>query len=107
MTDEEVQAIVSFGHLRRGDRLQVDIHDPGVAALIRGGYLKINWKEPRRGETDRAPGPDGAGTVPADRVDSGDTRDTEAQVDGTHQAGQTEGHFHGTPDDGSAADTDG
>ena len=107
MVEEEVQAIMSFGRLKRGDRLQVDIHDPHVAGLIKGGYLKINWKEPRRGETDRAGDPDGAGAVPADGVDPGDTRDAEAQIDGTHQAGQTEGHFHSTPDDGSASHTDG
>ena len=80
---EEAKAIVSFGHLKRGDRLQVDIHDPHVAGLIRGGYLTIIWKERADGPVDNPDDPDGSDTVPADRVDSGGTRGAqEEEIDG-------------------------
>jgi hypothetical protein len=68
---EEVRANMSFGTLRRGDRLQVDIHDPKVAGLIQGGYLKIIWKGPGDGQMDGAADPDLPGPVSAGSVDSG------------------------------------
>lgn len=42
---EEALANLSFDHLRKGDRIQVDIFHPRIAALVRAGYLKIIWKE--------------------------------------------------------------
>ncbi len=89
---EEVKAVVSFGTLRRGDRLQVDIHDPAVAGLIHGGYLKVIWKERGDvGQLDSADGPDLPGLVSAGRVDSGVAGDSEEEdVDGTseHRPGE-------------------
>lgn len=41
----EVEANLSFRQVKRGDRLQVDIHDPVVAGLIQAGYYKIVWKD--------------------------------------------------------------
>lgn len=83
MTDE-VKAVVSFGTLRRGDRLQVDIHDPQVAGLIKGGYLKVIWKE--RGNAtsvDNSDDPVRPELVPAGSVGSGVAREPEEEdVDG-------------------------
>jgi len=77
---EEVRAVVSFGQVKRGDRLQVDIHDEKVAGLIEAGYLKIIWKEAGDVRTvDSAEHPAGPEHVPADRVDS---RAEEEEVDG-------------------------
>ena len=68
---EEVRANLSFSNLRRGDRLQVDIHDPQVAGLIKAGYLKIIWKEPREHD----PVDSGrVGGVPDSGVDGGVAR---------------------------------
>lgn len=41
----EAQANLSFDHLKRGDRVQVDIHHPRIVALVAAGYLTIKWKE--------------------------------------------------------------
>ena len=104
---EEVRAIMSFGQLKRGDRLQVDIHDPVVAGLIRGGYLKINWKEPRRGETDRAGNPDGPDRVPVDRVDSGAARGAEEEeLDGPRTSGPGQGDSDSAPAGQAAGEAD-
>lgn len=76
----EVQAVMSFGTLRRGDRLQVDIHDPKVRGLIKGGYLKLVWKE--RGDVtgvDSAGDPDGPGLVSVGGVDPDDSGDSQAE----------------------------
>lgn len=80
----EVKAVVSFGTLRRGDRLQVDIHDPKVRGLIQGGYLKIIWKGSGDGQMDGAADPDLPGLVSAGSVDSGGEREpaTEEVDDG-------------------------
>ncbi len=40
----EAEANLSFDHLKRGDRIQVDIHHPRIVALVNAGYLKIVWK---------------------------------------------------------------
>jgi len=48
----EVQANMAFSGVKFGARLQVDIDDPAVAGLIKGGYLKITRE-----------GGDDAGTV--------------------------------------------
>lgn len=89
---QEVSATMSFGKLRRGDRLQVDIHDPKVAGLIKGGYLRIVWKEPREGDSLDSTGPE---RVPADGVDSRAARDAEEEVDhgaGEHRSGEKGGN---------------
>lgn len=41
----EVQAALSFDRVRKGTRLQVDIHDPKVVALVAAGYYKIIWRD--------------------------------------------------------------
>lgn len=46
---EEAETNLAFDNLPRGTRLQVDINDPRVAALVAAGYLKIHWKEPSHG----------------------------------------------------------
>jgi len=80
---DEVKAVVSFGTLRRGDRLQVDIHDPAVAGLIKGGYLKVIWRHPDGGQMDSAAGPELPGLVSAGGMDPGDPGPAEEEVDGT------------------------
>lgn len=89
---EEVRAIMSFGTLRRGDRLQVDIHDPAVRGLIKGGYLRIVWKE--RGdarELDSPVDPAGPGHDTVDHLDSGGVRESQAEEEldgqGEHRSG--------------------
>jgi hypothetical protein len=95
---EEVRANMSFGHMKRGDRLQVDIHDPAVAGLIKGGYLRIAWKGDGDARTlDSAVDPAGFEPVPAGSVDpddSGDPQDAEEVADGQgeHRPGQEGGH---------------
>ena len=80
---EEVRAVVSFGQVKRGDRLQVDIHDEKVAGLIKAGYLKIIWKEPAdAGSVDSAEHPAGSEHVPAGRVGSRAASEPEEEVDG-------------------------
>jgi hypothetical protein len=90
---DEVAANMSFGQLKRGDRLQVDIHDPAVAGLIKGGYLRIVWKE--RGdarELDSADDPAGSGRDAAGHLGSGGAGElqTEEALDGQgeHQPGE-------------------
>lgn len=41
----EVQANLSFADLKLGQKIQVDIHDPKVAALVQAGYLKVLWRK--------------------------------------------------------------
>lgn len=72
----EVKATLSFGGLKRGDRLQVDIHDPHVARLIKARYLKVIWKEPDAAAVDDR---SGAGDVSTDRVDVGVARPKKAK----------------------------
>lgn len=74
----EVQANLSFSDLKRGDRIQVDINDPAVAALVAAKYLRIIWEAP-----------DGVAVrsrrvadVSGDRVDSGDPGAKEEVTDG-------------------------
>lgn len=77
----EVQANLSFSNLKLGDRIQVDIHDPVVVALVAAKYLKIIWREP--GEEGMR-GSAGAGDIPADGVDTGaEGLVEEADLDGT------------------------
>lgn len=91
---EEVRATVSFtgssvlGNLKRGDRIQVDIHDPVVAGLIRAGYLKIHWKEPSDATQLGDPAdPDWVDCLFGSGVDAGAMQEAEAQIDGpgTHR----------------------
>lgn len=97
---EEVRATVSFtgssvlGNLKRGDRIQVDIHDPVVAGLIRAGYLKITWKE--TGDVTPLGDPadfDWADCLFSTGVDARTVQETEAQVDGPgeHRSGEEGG----------------
>ena len=84
MTEEAVPTL-TFGNYRRGKPIQVDIHDPMVAGLIKCGYLKIRWKELDRGaDTVDPAGPE---PVPAGGVGSGAAGELqeEAPVDGTRQ----------------------
>jgi len=67
----EVKANLSFRDVKRGDRLQVDIHDPQVAGLIKAGYLTIIWKEPREHDLVDS---GRAGIVPDSGVDVGAVR---------------------------------
>jgi hypothetical protein len=41
----EVKTNLAFSGYKRGQRLQVDIHDPAVRGLIQAGYFTIVWKE--------------------------------------------------------------
>jgi hypothetical protein len=83
---------MSYGHLNRGERLQVDIHDPAVAGLIRGGYLKIIWKESGDVITvDDSDDPGWADCLFGDGVDAGALQEAEAQVDGPREAEPGEG----------------
>lgn len=77
---EEAKAIVSFGQLKRGDRIQVDIHDPTVAGLIKGGYLKVIWRD--HGPVDSSSDPGRSELVSAGSVDPSDLRESEEEVDG-------------------------
>lgn len=71
---------LTFGNYKMGRPVQVDIHDPAVAALVEAGYLTIRWKEPYG--TDPLD-PAGSDNVPVRGVGSDDPRDAEtAQVDG-------------------------
>ena len=86
---EEVRATVSFtgssvlGNVKRGDRIQVDIHDPVVAGLIRAGYLKIIWKEPSDATQLGDPAdPDWVDCLFGSGVDAGAVQEAEAQIDG-------------------------
>lgn len=73
---------MNFGSTRRGQRFQVDLADPRVAGLIRGGYLSI-VKEPDRGPMDSADDSGGSDIVSGGGMDSGDLRDAqEEEVDG-------------------------
>lgn len=91
---EEAKAIVSFGRLKRGDRIQVDIHDPQVAGLIKAGYLTVNWRD--RGSVDRPDDSGRAEHVSAGGVDSSDPRGQEEEVDGPgeHRSGEEGGDSH-------------
>lgn len=85
----EVKVTVAHGQLKRGDRLQVDIHDPAVAGLIKAGYLKIHWKE--AGDGTDSLDPVRSGPVSAGSVDPGDTRAAAEEVAdgaGEHQPEQ-------------------
>lgn len=76
----EVLANLSFRDLRKGDRIQVDIDDPLVAALVEAGYLTITWRA--HGAVAHSAG---LGGVPAAGVDSGDPGSEEpeqAELDG-------------------------
>lgn len=80
----EVRATVSYGNVRKGDRLQVDIHDPAVAGLIKAGYLKIIWKGvDDAGKVDSAVDTPRPERVPAGRVDTRRMPEPEEEVDGT------------------------
>jgi hypothetical protein len=88
---------MSFGALKRGDRLQVDIHDPKVAGLIKGGYLRIVWKERDYArELDSADDPAWSGHDTADHLDSGGAREPQTEEDldgqGENRPGQEGGH---------------
>ncbi len=88
---DEAKAVMPFGTLKRGDRLQVDIHDPAVAGLIKGGYLKVIWKErSHAGQVDDPADPAWADCLFGDGVDGGALQEAEAQVDGTgeHRSGE-------------------
>ena len=79
MTQEAIPNL-TFSNYKLGQPVQVDIHDPTVAGLIKAGYLKIRWKEPRGTDPLDPAGPD---DISAAGVDSGDTgQPQEAQVDG-------------------------
>jgi hypothetical protein len=105
---EEAKAIMSFGQLKRGDRLQVDIHDPVVAGLIKGGYLKIIWKEPSDARTvEGSDDPGWADCLFSDRVDAGALQEAEAQVDGPRESEPGEGDRHSAPAGGSSRSQNG
>ena len=94
---EEAEPVLTFGNYRKGQRIQVDIHDPTVAGLIKAKYLKIHWKE--RGdarELDSPVDPAGSDSVPAGGVDPDDLRsaqDAEEVADGQgeHRSGEEGG----------------
>lgn len=86
----EVKTNMAFSNLRRGQRLQVDIHDPYVQALVAGGYLTVIWKEPD-GSLDDSADPPWIDAVPGVGVDSGASQETAAQVDGPRGSGHVEG----------------
>lgn len=76
---EEAVPRLSFGNYKMGQPVQVDIHDPVVAGLVKAGYLKIRWKEPNG---THPLDPAGSGHVSAGGVDPDDPRGAEtAQVD--------------------------
>jgi hypothetical protein len=104
---EEVKANMSFSHLKRGDRLQVDIHDPYVAGLVRGGYLTIIWKEPSdAGAVEDPFDPGWADSLLGGSVDAGALQEAEAQVDGTDQDVPVAGDRDGAPTGGSTDSAD-
>jgi hypothetical protein len=95
---EEVKANMAFSHLKRGDRLQVDIHDPYVAGLIRGGYLTIIWKESSDvAAVDNPFDPGWADCLFGDGVDAGAVQEAEAQVDGPGEPEPGQGDRGGAP----------
>jgi hypothetical protein len=105
---EEAKATMSFGHLKRGDRLQVDIHDPYVAGLIKGGYLTIIWKE--SGDVPAVDDPHDPGWADclfSDRVDAGALQEAQAQIDGPRESGPGEGDRHRSPAGGSSRSQNG
>lgn len=80
---QEVEATVSFPHWKRGEKVQVDIHDPQVARLLRARYLKVNWKEdPDATPLGNPADPDWADCLFGSGVDAGAVQEAEAQVDG-------------------------
>ena len=95
----EVKAIMAFQDLKRGQRIQVDIHDPLVAGLVRGGYLKIICKEPGYAALGDPDGDRWLDTVPGDGVDPGAT---EEEVDGPGETEPGESDPDSTPPGGSA-----
>jgi hypothetical protein len=104
---EEVKANMSFSNLKRGDRLQVDIHDPAVAALIRGGYLTIIWKEPSDAATvDDPTDPAWADCLFSDGVDAGASQEAEAQVDGPGEPEPRQGDRGSSPSSRPAGSAD-
>lgn len=70
----EVLAVVSFGNVRRGDRLQVDASAPHVAGLIKAGYFKVICEEPDATVDDS----ERAGNVSDSGVDVGVVRPAKA-----------------------------
>lgn len=84
---QEAVPNLTFGNYKMGRPVQVDIHDPVVAGLIKAGYLKIRWREPR-GTDSLDPG--GSDSVSAAGVDPGGLGEpAEAQVNGAgeHRSG--------------------
>ena len=83
---EEAEPVLTFGNYRKGQRIQVDIHDPTVRGLIKAKYLKIHWKESGDARTLDSPvDPAGSDSVSAGGVDpdvAGDLQDAEEVDDG-------------------------
>jgi hypothetical protein len=104
-TVTEVKTNLAFGLWKRGQRLDVDIHDPAVAGLVQAGYLSIIWKElpDARDPLDFA----GPGSVPAGGVDAGMARPAQGAVnDVADTADQVAGDPVSTPRGRSSRKTD-
>jgi hypothetical protein len=83
---QEAEPILTFRGYKKGQRIQVDIHDPTVRGLIQAKYLKIHWRESGDArELDSPLDPAGSSRISAGGVDpddSGDPQDAEEVDDG-------------------------
>lgn len=103
----EVAANMAFNGLKIGQRIQVDINDPVVQGLIRGGYFRIIWREHASG-VDSAVDPGGVESVPAGGMGSGGAGDTptEAVSDGAGEHQSAAQDYAGAAGDDTSRSSD-
>lgn len=90
----EAKTNMAFSNMKRGQRLQVDINDPYVQGLVRGGYLTIIWKEPDGPLADSAD-PAWVDCLFSDGLAAGTVSPQEGALDVAGEAGSGEGDSDG------------
>ena len=76
----EVKANMAFGYHRQGDRFQVDVDDPRVQGLIKGGYVTLIEEAPD-GSLDDTSDPAWADCLFSDDLVAGTVQTEEEAVD--------------------------
>lgn len=90
----EAKANMAFGYHRRGDRFQVDVDEPRVQGLIKGGYITV-IEEAHDGSLDDTTDPDRVSDVFDSGLVAGDPQEEEA-LDGQRETEPGKGDHHRT-----------